>query len=488
MSEPNHDSLMLPPGTNERRSSIQTDTSETQASIGSSNAPSRVQSTRASSVTGDGQADIDPSKSLFIEKHWSGYDESENHSVTEDSDAVPAVHHGILHPPSERPVTSIIKNNPHSNTAIGRLTYELENLPALFVAKLKIVYSPRTDKEGESTTWPVVKHSKIRKDAIKEILSNLRSARLAGDIAVIQDANTTVDHLVAPFNDEVTLHREFHPHRINLQRIKKMASKADVNSGADSHRSLACEVLRRSGELDEYSQAQLYWKSLCSFIRMRASQADDPTGHSIHTEFVQLLSTVTGQVNNVDPYEGFKQQITLELGTGLSLGVRIVPSFTTEHKRLHLDFDVVPFIHKGSLHNIIFDVFGKNGLLAKPLEYIDVLRDLLAELQVRCAYIPYSTDPASDSATLLDPSESHRGRLFRIRAIEMPENVPGFNVDNEHHTVSSYFNRCKSISHRNLHAKMLKVLQMCYCKLAVYGIPVFHLFRMGRTTGSRSRC
>jgi hypothetical protein len=441
MSNPNQHHLRLPLRAKDRRPSIQSDTSH-RTGRDSSNASTRAQSTGQSSVSGDGQAGNEPSKTSFMEERLKDFDPYGDQSITENSRKIYADYYDVLDPPSMNPVTSIIKNNPHSKTAIGRLTYELENLPTLFVANLKTVHSPKADDENGSTAWPVVKHNKIRKDAIKELLSGSGIAHIAADIAISQDANTTVDHLVAPFKGRGTiLHWEFHPRRINLKLTKKMASKADVDSGADSHRSVACEIIM--GDPDEDIQAHLYWRSFGSLIRMRASQADDPTGDNIHAEFIQSLGKVTGQVNRIDPFQSL-----MESGTGVPLGVRIVPSFTTEHKRLHLDFDVVPYICKRFLHDVVLDVFDRNSMLANPAEYIDVLRELFAELQVRCAYIP-STD-ASTHATLLDQTNSHLGRLFRIKAIEMPDNVPEFNVNNEPHTVHSYFSRCKSTSYRGL--------------------------------------
>lgn len=53
----------------------------------------------------------------------------------------------------------------------------------------------------------------------------------------------------------------------------------------------------------------------------------------------------------------------------------------------HLDFDLVPYVPKGSLHLVLFDVYSKECLLSEPLEHLKVLAGLLKGLQVRCKYV-----------------------------------------------------------------------------------------------------
>jgi hypothetical protein len=469
MSDPIQNPLIPPPDDDKRKGSFQPNTT---GPILGDYSESEPQSTRASSRNGDDHALGEPSTSASRKIGLGRSTSTSNLNNEIDSGSTPPleetaatdpqsvstseqatatsseepmiIHYGKLLPPSGPPSTSIIKNNPHSKTAIGRLTYLLKDLPELFVAEL--LTSREENANTKLENWVAVEHSKIRRYAVKEFLSVLKLDCIAYDIAINQNAHGVLDHVIAPLEGNTKdLEEGLTPGtQLELNDTKKKARKVDIDSGADFHRSVGCAILQSDGELNDCHKADLYWKSFSSLIRMRTSQAVDATGEITHAEVIQDSSLISDQFKKVDPLnksEREKLEAPMEPGTGLPLGLRIFPS-VNEHRRLHLDFDIVPHAPEGYLHDIVFEMFGKTSLLGKIPGYLKVLTDVLKDLEVRCAYAP-STKAEGGKSELLKADDVSRGRRFCIRQVAMPDDVPDFIAYNETHTVSSFFNKCK---------------------------------------------
>jgi hypothetical protein len=321
------------------------------------------------------------------------------------------------------------------------LTYELEDLPTLFVANVQTL-SGRVPLGA----WDHVKHQKLRCEAIKELLSTPGIEQFSADIAICQDSMTTKDRVVTPLSvGKTVLFEQLKPQRIELTTIVKRGKGTEAGPKTTVDLPIACEILASSEELGDEEKAALYFKGLLALLRKRATQVESQGSDCINPEFVQALPASVDHPNKIDPFAGKDQKIDPEFGSGVSLGLRIKPSFNIEHKRLHLDFDVVPHVSKGRLHEALFAIFGKTNLLASPADYLELLRELLLGIQVRCAYTPSDTTSLGldERATLLDHSNLHKGRSFRIEDVKLPEEVPSFNESSTQHSVCSYFNKRK---------------------------------------------
>jgi len=430
------------------------DSSQSMSSPGSiasgdgSTLPSAPASTSSSTAPTDNTLSNLPAPSGSLEDVLSR--QALRYDTTEDSDVDEAVatviYHGDLPAPSITPITSFIKNPPHSKTAIGRLTYQLEDLPTLFVAETKTLCSPATSVQGSSGAWDIVQHRRLRSEATREFLSRPSIASLSPNIAVNQGVNRTSDHLITLANaGDTVLAQELRPHRVNLALTKKRSKKNDTQDQSDADRSIACEIRGPDGELNKEKKAELYWKSFRALILKRAGQYECPDSDCTKSEFVVDLPPEGKLSRRVNPFEGTERPGPTAIDSGLPLGVRICPSINKEHGRLHLDFDIVPYVPKGFLHEVLFAIFGKESLLDNPFGHIHMLRELFKGLQVRCAYT--APDKAGletgENAVLLGENTFHKGRQFRIADIKMLENIPDFDVGDEKHSVKSFFDNSK---------------------------------------------
>ncbi|KAH6407659.1 hypothetical protein HBI14_163420 [Parastagonospora nodorum] len=431
----NKDDQLLQPNPLNRKGSFQTDSSLDQSAPSAAGSTFSDPGTTTSSVAGgDLTTQRAPSSTLLIGSKEPGVKANASTGYC-----------GMLSSPTNRPTTSVIKNNPHSKTAVGRLTYELTDLPPLFVATVETL-CPKTSAQEPIDNWEAVAHKRLRKDAVREMIAKTIKVDDLANVAINQDGNGTLDQVVVPVSPETqALTQNLVPGQTELDHTKMMAKKAEADSKeeaaskAAAHRPVACKILPQK-DIDDKKKAELYWKSFDSLIQMRTSQIDDPSGTSRHTCYIQDFPSVINGPNKINPFLCSQRAVPMEVGSGLSLGLRIQPSLNTDHKCLHLDFDLVAYDPKGSLHSALFDAFGKNGLLSKPLEHLTVLAGLLKGLQVRCKYV-VEKDPLEPGkkASLLDSKNSYRGRLFRIADVKIPEDVK-FNVGTETYTVASFFN------------------------------------------------
>jgi hypothetical protein len=254
------------------------------------------------------------------------------------------------------------------------------------------------------------------------VLSTPEIEQFSADIAICQDSMTTKDRVVTPLSvGETVLLEQLKPQRIELITIVRRVKGTEAGSKTTVDLPIACEILASSNEIGDQEAAELYFKSLLALLRKRATQVESQSSDCINPEFVQALPASVDHPNKIVPFAGKDQTIDPEFGSGISLGLRIKPSFNIEHKHLHLDFDFVPHVYKGRLHEALFAIFGKANLLTNPADYLELLRELLSGIQVRCAYTPSDTTSLGmdESATMLDHSNLHQGRSFRIKKIEL---------------------------------------------------------------------
>lgn len=351
------------------------------------------------------------------------------------------LHRGKLSALSTPPTSSIIKNWPHSKTVVGRLVYELKDLPTLFVAELETFASSAKlskDKTDTEDTWADVQNRKIRKEAVKELISLKLSGRSA-DIAINQKAKDIADHVIAPYEpNKRALEEQLCSRKVKLVDTRRLAKKKERDSGVDIDRCVICQVLEGSNQLTNSQKPRLYWKSLSAFIRMHATQGVVPTYEEYHSEFMQTLSPAKSISVKDSPVPGDTSAAVIG---NVPLGLRICPSLNTEHHRLQLDFDIVPFIQQGFIHDIVVDIFRKDQIVDCSSQQFTVLEEFLKDLEVRCAYVFLNRSPG-DRADLLDESNATHGRAFRIHGIKMPKDVGSFKLDDAGHTMQSFFNEC----------------------------------------------
>jgi hypothetical protein len=297
-----------------------------------------------------------------------------------------------------------------------------------------------------------LEHSKMRKDAVNEFISMQKLDRIASNIAINQNAYRTVDHVVAPLNGNLQALEEGLNAgiRMTLDHTKKMAKK---DRKTDFDRTLGCSIWTAEGKFSENQKADLYWKSFSSLVHMRTSQAVDATGRTMHAEVIEDCPMLLDQLKKIDPLKEFERKdprIPMEPSTGLSLGLRILPSLS-EHKRLHLHLDIVPRVTEGRLIDTIFNIFGKTNLLSNIPEHKDALTYVLKDLQVRCTYAP-SKNARGGLPELLKEDDFSSGRRFCIRKVAMPDDVHSFIAPSftpagkEEFTVATFFNNSRSIN------------------------------------------
>jgi hypothetical protein len=400
----------------------------------------RSRSTQPSSVSGD----EGPSAPKFRDP-FGGLAALPSSSVPEQ-----LVHYGKLVAPSAIPQTTYLKNHAHSKTSLGRMTYTLKDLPVLFIAEITtLVQQQMTSPTAEG--WELVKSIRIRRKVIDDLLSRSKLGRLSNYITFDIGARGTRDHLITTLMlGENFLKEQLTHDRIIVGNVWKRAKRADPNNNASQSldQQIAREISGPSATaLGDKEQANLYWRSLDLLIRKYASQSMYSAGDQISTEFVQELPNTTGHSNKIDPFEGLEPEPsanvtsrkTPEFGTGLLLGLRIHPSLNGEHKRLHLDFDVVPHIPIGPLLQVLSNILGLVDFKENPDHYVPVLKDMLKGIHVRCLYAPRSKQ-VGGSLEILAWETIERGRRFQIKEVRRARKVPEFEMNGQSYSVASYFN------------------------------------------------
>jgi hypothetical protein len=324
-----------------------------------------------------------------------------------DPIVTPKVHYGALKAPSAVPTTSFI---------VEVATFHSE--------------SDGTLKEEEN--------HKIREEALKEFISRGQLDDLSKDVTINHKSKGVTDHLVTPLDGNAQLLEQKLGHaRVTLDRTKRFAKMVSVQDGSDSDRSISCSIQGRSGDLGEKEKTKLYWNSLEAFRRMRAREADYPTGERIQASYIRALSDVGIKAKRYDPFNG-----KLQNDEGLSFGMCIQHSFNTDHKRLHMDLEVVPYISKGILRDMIGKILGQ-GFSNNPSVHIGVLTELLLDLEVQFRY--FWPEKSSNNAKTLGTAtgEDSCGLTFRIRNVKMPGEVPEFDAKGKSHLVQSFFEERK---------------------------------------------
>jgi hypothetical protein len=170
-------------------------------------------------------------------------------------------------------------------------------------------------------------------------------------------------------------------------------------------------------------------------------------GDHISIDFVQELPNTAGDSNKIDPFEGLQSKSGAqstnrkvpEFGSGLPLGLRIHPSLNGEHRRLHLDFDVVPHIPIGPLRQVLSNILGIVDFRDNSDYYVSILEDMLKGIHVRCLYASPSKQ-AGGSAEILGWQNIERGRRFQIKEVRRAKKVPEFERNGQNYSVESYFN------------------------------------------------
>lgn len=199
---------------------------------------------------------------------------------------------------------------------------------------------------------------------------------------------------------------------------------------------MACEIREPDEVLSDKRKAELYWKSFRALMLKRATQVIYPRGDRLNSEFIEKLPTVDGFSGKANPFEGIERPFPMERESGLPLGIRNRPSLNKEHGRLDLDFDIVPYIPEGRLHDVLFGVIGKNSFLTFPFDNLHVLKELLRGLRVRCAYT--MPDTIDIKAVVLDDESLGKGLHFRLVDMKMPDQV-SIKIDGSKLSVQDFF-------------------------------------------------
>jgi hypothetical protein len=107
-----------------------------------------------------------------------------------------------------------------------------------------------------------------------------------------------------------------------------------------------------------------------------------------------------------------------------------------------MDLEVVPYISKGILRDMIGKILGQ-GFSNNPSVYIGVLTELLLDLEVQFRY--FWPEKSSNNAKTLGTAtgEDLCGQTFRIRNVKMPGEVPEFDAKGKSHLVQSFFEERK---------------------------------------------
>jgi hypothetical protein len=111
-------------------------------------------------------------------------------------------------------------------------------------------------------------------------------------------------------------------------------------------------------------------------------------------------------------------------------------SLPGEHKRLHLDFDVVPHIPIGPLLQVLSNILGLVDFEENPDHYVPVLEDMLKGIHVRCLYAPCSKQ-VGGSLEILGWETIERGRRFQIKEVRRARKVSEFETNGQSYSVAS---------------------------------------------------
>jgi len=203
------------------------------------------------------------------------------------------VRRGLVLPPTSNPVIPFIKNYPPSKTAVGRLTYQLDDLPKLFAAEARTHRlsetsdqkpdddsSDQNPDDGPSDQNPddrkdKVKHKKLRIKALKEALEQPMVAFSAVNTAIVQDSDRSFDHLVRPGIDDDAISNKSVYWTVNLERVGKVVKNTGGKNRSDTSRQLQCRIAALDDDLNKKATEKSLLEQLsCTCAKARQSSPD----------------------------------------------------------------------------------------------------------------------------------------------------------------------------------------------------------------------
>jgi hypothetical protein len=364
-------------------------------------------------------------------------------------------HHGKLCPPSSGIAPAqTMQYSPTSKTAIGRLVYSLKDLPELFLAEIKVLVQPVgvDPKDSPTTFWDDVNNGRLKRKAITKFINRKDLNDIRDKLTVKIGARKNMDHVIALLDeaDSNLLEQTLMQGSYTANRVYRFAKRTGNYEERHHRQKVACEIQGGIGQFEDRASTKLYRDSLNSVLRRLA----DPTirhGDNLRAGVILDCHVTTNQSNKIDPFAGQQRPGVLEIGTGLTLGLRISPSVNLEYKAVLLDLDLVPSIAPGRFHKSLFDIFGEQSFLDNVEDHVPLLKEMLDGLVVRCSYMPPTKEQILDGreAMLLKEGSFHEGREFRITRVAMPDSDKAKKVDvgGVNYRVTEYFNNCEYCYH-----------------------------------------
>ncbi|KAF2000719.1 hypothetical protein P154DRAFT_598304 [Amniculicola lignicola CBS 123094] len=343
--------------------------------------------------------------------------------------------------------------NPPSKTALGRMTYKLEQLPSLFIVDVKVI---------ERYSGHGIGSQKLRKKALQNLLHTDQRFQEVDDAAVgihlwageellnpdNEDQTLSarggfescikkepIDHLIIPISsaeeDPSAIFSILVNESIPIKDEMKMARNSEKSEHRGSDQALSCRFLSKGKVIKQSDDNPLYRKSIEVLIRSYITQR----------KIWEKSLPVGGEYLQGYPHRSDRASMVHKC---FEVWLRYDPKIelTSNSAEIHLDYDLVPAVSSQLVSELLDNFYGIQLFsLGLPIPIAQIKRTLcgLEVSRVDCTPEVYRTETTSKHIEVdrLSPDvtgKDTRGRLLGechvIRDVKMPGDVAPFYVFN----------------------------------------------------------
>lgn len=288
-------------------------------------------------------------------------------------------------------------SKPQPRTAIGRLSYEFDNLPSLFIIDLKI------QKSADIRSASIGGH-KILKVVVEKWLAEAGLANWARRASIKYSAGpkkARVSARTAIRFDNSTELEGLRPRIKNVPKHMKLYIEKVSKDGVRTDFSVHCRVNDIKDETDEVA----YRESLTHLLREASRQSGYLSNYPQDPKIVS--SCLPGSVDEASH------------GSWFRVNVRMEPRVDVEERLIYIDFDLVPVISETSAENLLHKLLGTSAPTGKIVEKnLPTLQHTLRGLRARLIYKPLPRTSAN-RANIQILSEEQVDREIQIQDVKL---------------------------------------------------------------------
>jgi hypothetical protein len=336
---------------------------------------------------------------------------------------------------SPKLITGAVKlAKPHSRTAVGQLTQDIQRMPSLYVSNVLV-------EGGMGKSWEPVNSRKLRLEAVDKWLDktgiNFEHKRFT-HIGASQGVVRVILLLPGQQYEDAAKIRFKSASKEPLDGVRRTIK---TERGTEEH-NIRCRL--QESKQNSKDSNDVYTKAFNFILRDILARED----------FLESIPLADGTSNCIESMlRGCSRTSGSLVPSDYRLNLRIQPSVNVTQQQLLMNVDIVPCIPNKPLYEVVLDLVGQSGVtvvnMEKVAEWLPSVTHSLRGLKVRCGYVPGKrTRVGREKATILGPANLHQGRAFCIRDIKMPGDhaVTEFDVDGKRGTVYDHFEKGKLIS------------------------------------------